>query len=150
MIRLLAGVRVLECAVLPTGDQTGRLLGYLGAEVIKIERPGTGDYLRELDVKDTTFAADFADGGRADLLDVLIPIFRERTAAEWTNIARDFDIPICRASSKREALTDPHLTAREIVHDSAHPVAGPYTAVGWPAPVLGQPFGQARRGRTRW
>src|ERR1700676_2670794 len=31
-----------------TGDQTSRLLGDLGADVIKVERPGTGDYLREL------------------------------------------------------------------------------------------------------
>jgi crotonobetainyl-CoA:carnitine CoA-transferase CaiB-like acyl-CoA transferase len=48
MIKLLEGIRVLECAMLPTGDQTSRLLGDLGADVIKIERPGTGDYLREL------------------------------------------------------------------------------------------------------
>jgi len=48
MMRLLSCVRVLECAVLPTGDQASRLLGDLGADVIKIERPGTGDYLREL------------------------------------------------------------------------------------------------------
>ena len=48
MIKLLDGVRVIECAILPTGDQAGRLLGDLGAEVIKIERPGSGDYLREL------------------------------------------------------------------------------------------------------
>ena len=40
MIKLLEGVRVLECAILPTGDQTSRLLGDLGADVIKIERPG--------------------------------------------------------------------------------------------------------------
>jgi formyl-CoA transferase len=97
-----------------------------------------------LDVKNTAFAVDFADGGRADLLDVLAPIFRERTAAEWMDVARDFDIPLCPANSKRETLADPHLTAREIVHHSTHPVAGPYTAVGWPAPVLGQPFDQAR------
>jgi crotonobetainyl-CoA:carnitine CoA-transferase CaiB-like acyl-CoA transferase len=48
MIKLLQGIRVLECAVLPTGDTTGRLFGDLGAEVIKIEQPGVGDYLREL------------------------------------------------------------------------------------------------------
>jgi crotonobetainyl-CoA:carnitine CoA-transferase CaiB-like acyl-CoA transferase len=48
MIKLLEGIRMLECAMLPTGDQTSRLLGDLGADVIKIERPGTGDYLREL------------------------------------------------------------------------------------------------------
>src|SRR5271156_3733588 len=48
MIKLLEGIRVLECAVLPTGDNTSRLLGDLGADVIKVERPGVGDYLRDL------------------------------------------------------------------------------------------------------
>jgi crotonobetainyl-CoA:carnitine CoA-transferase CaiB-like acyl-CoA transferase len=33
-------VGVLECTVLPTGDQTGRLLGDLGAQSIKVEQPG--------------------------------------------------------------------------------------------------------------
>ena len=47
MIKLLEGVRVLECAVLFNGDQTGRLLADMGADVIKIEAPGTGDYLRD-------------------------------------------------------------------------------------------------------
>jgi crotonobetainyl-CoA:carnitine CoA-transferase CaiB-like acyl-CoA transferase len=47
MIRLLEGVRVLECAVLFNGDLVGRLLGDLGADVIKIEAPGSGDYLRD-------------------------------------------------------------------------------------------------------
>jgi len=48
MITLLKGLRVIECAWLPTGDNTSRLLGDLGADVIKIERPGHGDYLRVL------------------------------------------------------------------------------------------------------
>ena len=48
MIRLLQGVRVVECAVLFNGDQTGRLLGDLGADVIKVEAPGAGDYLRDI------------------------------------------------------------------------------------------------------
>ena len=47
MIKLLEGVRVVECAVLFNGDQTGRILGDLGAEVIKVEAPGVGDYLRD-------------------------------------------------------------------------------------------------------
>ncbi|MCE2391743.1 MAG: CoA transferase [Proteobacteria bacterium] len=47
MIELLRGVRVVECAVLFNGDQTGRILGDLGADVIKVEAPGVGDYLRE-------------------------------------------------------------------------------------------------------
>jgi formyl-CoA transferase len=93
-----------------------------------------------VDVKNTTFAVDFADGGRADLLEVLIPIFRERTLAEWMDVARTHDIPLCPANSKLEALDDPHLRARQIVHESVHPVAGPYTSTGWPAPVSGQSF----------
>lgn len=48
MITLLKGIRVIECAWLPTGDNTSRLFGDLGADVIKVERPGQGDYLRVL------------------------------------------------------------------------------------------------------
>jgi crotonobetainyl-CoA:carnitine CoA-transferase CaiB-like acyl-CoA transferase len=43
---LLAGIRVLESAVLLNGDTLGAHLGDLGADVIKIESPGGGDYLR--------------------------------------------------------------------------------------------------------
>ncbi|BCO39191.1 CoA transferase [Mycobacterium paraintracellulare] len=97
-----------------------------------------------LDAQNKTFAVDFADGGKADLLDELIPVFRSRTAAEWMDIARMYDIPLCPANSKTDALTDAHLVAREIVHHSQHPVAGPYTSTGWPAPVDGQPFDTSR------
>jgi crotonobetainyl-CoA:carnitine CoA-transferase CaiB-like acyl-CoA transferase len=45
---LLEGVRVLELAVLLNGDYLGMLLGDLGADVIKIESPGRGDYLRDM------------------------------------------------------------------------------------------------------
>jgi crotonobetainyl-CoA:carnitine CoA-transferase CaiB-like acyl-CoA transferase len=42
----LAGVRVLEAARILAGPFCGQLLGDLGAEVIKLERPGTGDDTR--------------------------------------------------------------------------------------------------------
>jgi crotonobetainyl-CoA:carnitine CoA-transferase CaiB-like acyl-CoA transferase len=48
MSDLLAGVRVLEAAVLLNGDYLGMLLGDLGADVIKIESPERGDYLRDM------------------------------------------------------------------------------------------------------
>jgi len=44
---LLSGVRVLESAQLFNGDTLGALLGDLGADVIKIESPFRGDYLRD-------------------------------------------------------------------------------------------------------
>jgi crotonobetainyl-CoA:carnitine CoA-transferase CaiB-like acyl-CoA transferase len=45
--QLLAGVRVVESASLLNGDTLGMLLGDLGADVIKVESPGRGDYLRD-------------------------------------------------------------------------------------------------------
>jgi crotonobetainyl-CoA:carnitine CoA-transferase CaiB-like acyl-CoA transferase len=42
----LDGIRVLEMAMF-LGDQVGMLLGDLGADVIKVERPGHGDHLRD-------------------------------------------------------------------------------------------------------
>ena len=46
MSNLLEGVRVVESAVLLNGDTVGMLLGDLGADVIKVEAPPAGDYLR--------------------------------------------------------------------------------------------------------
>lgn len=46
MADLLNGVRVIESAVLLNGDTVGMLLGDLGADVIKVETPPAGDYLR--------------------------------------------------------------------------------------------------------
>jgi formyl-CoA transferase len=43
----LAGVRVLELGMLLAGPFAGRLLGDMGAEIIKIEPPGQPDPLRE-------------------------------------------------------------------------------------------------------
>jgi crotonobetainyl-CoA:carnitine CoA-transferase CaiB-like acyl-CoA transferase len=91
-----------------------------------------------------TFAVDFADGGQADLLEVLMPIFRTKTAAEWIDIALEHDVPLCPANSKADILEDVHMRARQIVHESVHPVAGPYTSPGWPAPVDGMTFDIAR------
>jgi crotonobetainyl-CoA:carnitine CoA-transferase CaiB-like acyl-CoA transferase len=45
---LLEGVRVVECAVLFNGDTVGMWLGDMGADVVKVESPGQGDYLRDM------------------------------------------------------------------------------------------------------
>ncbi|MBS1163657.1 MAG: CoA-transferase, partial [Burkholderiaceae bacterium] len=43
----LAGVRVVEMGQLIAGPFAGKLLGEFGAEVVKIEPPGSGDPLRK-------------------------------------------------------------------------------------------------------
>ncbi len=43
----LAGVRVIELGMLLAGPFTGRLLGDMGAEIIKVEPPGQPDPMRE-------------------------------------------------------------------------------------------------------
>jgi len=51
----LTGVRVLELGQLLAGPFAGTLLGYYGAEVIKVEPPGKGDPIRQWrEVKDGT------------------------------------------------------------------------------------------------
>ena len=42
----LAGVRLLDLTRLVSGAQLGLVLGDLGADVVKIERPGAGDPFR--------------------------------------------------------------------------------------------------------
>ncbi|MBT8048714.1 MAG: CoA transferase [Xanthomonadales bacterium] len=56
--RPLDGIRVLELGQLLAGPFTGSILGYYGAEIIKVEPPGGGDPLRqwrELDENGTSF-----------------------------------------------------------------------------------------------
>lgn len=48
MSDLLAGIRVIEVASLLNGDTVGMRLGDMGADVIKVEAPPVGDYVRDI------------------------------------------------------------------------------------------------------
>jgi crotonobetainyl-CoA:carnitine CoA-transferase CaiB-like acyl-CoA transferase len=111
--RPLDGIRVLEVGQLLAGPFAGSILGYFGAEVIKVEPPGSGDPLRqwrELDEDGTSFwwrslgrnkkcvtANLRTDEGRslvrqlAERSDVLIENFRPGTMEKWGLGPTDFD-----------------------------------------------------------
>jgi crotonobetainyl-CoA:carnitine CoA-transferase CaiB-like acyl-CoA transferase len=102
--RPLDGIRVLEMGQLMAGPFAGTLLGYFGAEVIKVEPPGRGDPVRVWRVVDEgtslwwrTLARNKKcitlnlreEGGRdlarriAERSDVLIENFRPGTMERW-------------------------------------------------------------------
>ena len=103
--RPLDGIRVLEVGQLLAGPFVGSMLGYYGAEVIKVEAPGDGDPIRkwrELDENGTSFwwrslgrnkkcitANLRTDEGRdivrrlAEKSDVIVENFRPGTMEKW-------------------------------------------------------------------
>jgi crotonobetainyl-CoA:carnitine CoA-transferase CaiB-like acyl-CoA transferase len=102
--RPLDGVRVLELGQLIAGPFAGSVLGYFGAEVIKVELPGKGDPLRGWRVLDQGTSLWWRSIGRnkkcitlnlyheqgrqlarqlADRADVLLENFRPGTMEKW-------------------------------------------------------------------
>src|SRR4051794_23658061 len=77
----LSGIRVLDMSRILAGPWVGQLLADLGAEVIKIERPGSGDdtrawgppFLKDREGRDTAESAYFLctnRGKRSVTLDI--------------------------------------------------------------------------------
>lgn len=102
--RPLDGIRVLEVGQLLAGPFTGSMLGYFGAEIIKIETPGDGDAIRSWRIlkdgtslwwhslarnKKSVTANLRTDEGRdivrrlAATADVIVENFRPGTMEKW-------------------------------------------------------------------
>src|SRR6267378_3547200 len=102
--RPLQGVRVLEMGQLMAGPFAGTILAYFGAEVIKVEPPGTGDPVRAWRLMENGTSLWWASLGRnkkcvsldlrkpegralarrlAERCDVVLENFRPGTLEKW-------------------------------------------------------------------
>ena len=84
MIKVLQGLKVIEQGTFITGPATGMLLGDLGADVVKVEQPGTGDPFRAFknglysphfqtyNRNKRSIALDTRDAGDREVFDALI------------------------------------------------------------------------------
>ncbi|MGB8694844.1 MAG: CaiB/BaiF CoA-transferase family protein [Steroidobacteraceae bacterium] len=83
MSAALAGIRVLDLSRVLAGPWATQTLGDLGAEIIKIERPGVGDDTRTWgppDVRDAGYSAYYASTNRnkrSVAIDMAVPAGRE-------------------------------------------------------------------------
>src|SRR5262249_29547197 len=99
MTGALSGLRVLDLSRVLAGPWAAQVFGDLGAEVIKIERPGGGDetrawgppYLRDAEGKDTTESAYFLSANR-NKKSVCVDITKPAGQAIIRRIAEQSDI----------------------------------------------------------
>jgi len=91
MIKVLAGVRVIEQGTFITGPAAAMLLADLGADVIKVEQPGSGDPFRAF--KGGLYSPHFQTynrNKRSVTLDLKQPAERE----QFDDLIRDADVYI--------------------------------------------------------
>ena len=97
----LAGIRVLDLSRILAGPTCTQLLGDLGADVIKVERPGAGDdtrkwgppYVRDADGADTTESAYYLCANR-NKRSLTVDISKPEGAAIVARLAGESDVLI--------------------------------------------------------
>ena len=67
MTRPLAGIRVLDFGWVIAGPSSTRILTDLGAEVVKVEPPGRGDFLRNGDTSGANLTFSYWNYGKKSI-----------------------------------------------------------------------------------
>lgn len=98
-VGVLAGVKVLDLTRILAGPSATQILGDLGADVVKVERPGTGDdtrgwgppFLKDLDGADTQESAYYLSANR-NKRSITLDLETPRGAAVARRLAGEADI----------------------------------------------------------
>jgi crotonobetainyl-CoA:carnitine CoA-transferase CaiB-like acyl-CoA transferase len=115
----LEGLRVLDLTRLLPGNYATYLLAALGAEVIKIEDPGAGDYMRDIGVLVEGQSASHHNVNRA-----------KRSREKLSELIESRDCCITLVNSYEQMFESQHAVARGLVRP----------AVDVPLKVLAPPF----------
>ncbi|GAA1774296.1 CoA transferase [Streptomonospora arabica] len=128
----LAGVTVLDLSTILAGPLTATLLGEFGADVIKVEQPGTGDPARRYPPLDGDTSASWALLGRTKR-SVTLDLHRPGAAEIVGRLAREVDIVVTNFrpdTLRRFGIDFDDLRAYRpdlvMVHVSAFGRTGPY------------------------
>lgn len=97
---------------------------------------------------------DFADfnarhANRQRLIEILEPIFKERTTDAWARLLKGAGVPSGPVKSIEEALADPQVAARGMLREAPHPSLGTVTQVSTGLRVGAGPRAEVTRGPFR-
>ncbi|WP_347488605.1 CaiB/BaiF CoA-transferase family protein [Desulfoscipio sp. XC116] len=90
---MLKGVRVLDLSRLLPGPYATMLLGDLGAEIIKVEEPGAGDYMRQFMPRVAGVSVFFLAVNR-NKKSITLNLKKERGKEIFRGLAKDADVVI--------------------------------------------------------
>ena len=110
----LEGIRVLECAIFHAGPGAGAIMGDLGAEVIKVEQPGVGDPIRQLNtIGSIHFQIEgggniFCEGANRNKKSITVNLFSEKGQEIVYKLAEKSDVFLTNFRS--QALEEMNIT----------------------------------------
>ena len=141
----LSGLRVLDLSRILAGPTCTQLLSDLGAEVIKIERPGTGDdtrgwgppFLKDSDGNDTRESAYYLSANRGKK-SVALDISAPEGQAIVRDIAKSADILVGKLQSRRIEEIRPGLPVAARCHSRPHLLLHHWLRAGRPPSPIAQ------------
>jgi crotonobetainyl-CoA:carnitine CoA-transferase CaiB-like acyl-CoA transferase len=140
----LEGIRIIDFSHVFQGPMGMQVLGDFGADVIKVERPGSGDWSRSWGPYVGEVSLPYVNLNRnkrsTDEINALLAErFAEKTTEEWISILEPRRVFCTEIVTYQEAAEDPQVLANDMVVEMEHPTAGTLRVLGTPIRLYGTP-----------